>query len=100
MTESNSWEIHLFNLYCENEFVRDTYETNKVKHFELILRENGFKLSSEGAPTKLPKETRSQQSEIIHDLNDELFNQYLESEVKGNEKFQKNNQTSEYLKLP
>jgi hypothetical protein len=25
-----------FNLYCYNEFVRDTYETNKVKHFELI----------------------------------------------------------------
>ena len=43
----------------------------------------------EGAPKKLPKETRSQQSEVIHDLNDELFNQYLESEVKGNDKFQK-----------
>ena len=54
-----------FNLYCYNEFVRDTYETNKVKHFELILRENGFKLSSEGAPkkwTKTPGDVRAKPS--------------------------------------
>ena len=40
----------VFNLYCYNEFVRNTCETHKVKHVELILRENGLKLSSEGAP--------------------------------------------------
>jgi len=89
-----------FNLYCYNEFVRDTYETNKVKHFELILRENGFNLSSQGAAKKLPKETRSQHSEIIRDMNDELFEKYLESEVKGDEKFEAINKSVEYLRLP
>ena len=95
-----SRENTFFNLYCYNEFVRDTYETNKVKHFELILRENGFNLSSEGAPKKLPKDTRNQQSEIISEINDELFNKYLESEVNGDEKFQAINKTVESLKHP
>ena len=48
----------------------------------------------------MDKDTRKCQSQALNDLNDELFNQYLESEVKGNDKFQKNNQTVEYLKLP
>jgi hypothetical protein len=53
-----------------------------------------------GAPTKLPKETRSQQSEIIRDINDELVTQYLESEVKGDETVQTINKSVEYLRLP
>jgi hypothetical protein len=57
-------------------------------------------LSSEGAPKKLPKDTRSQQSEIIREINDELFNQYLQSEVKGDEKFQTINKSVEFLRLP
>ena len=48
----------------------------------------------------MDKDTRKCQSQALNDLNDELFNQYLESEVKGNEKNKKNNQTVEYLKLP
>ena len=48
----------------------------------------------------MDKDTRRCQSQALHDLNDEIFNQYLESEVKGNEKFEKINQTVEYLKLP
>ena len=48
----------------------------------------------------MDKDTRKCQSQALNDLNDELFNQYLESEVKGDEKFQKINQTVEYLKLP
>jgi hypothetical protein len=46
-----------FNLYCYHEFVRDTYETNKVKHFELIFAGNGFNLSSQGGVKKLAKES-------------------------------------------
>ena len=48
----------------------------------------------------MPKETRSQQSEIIRDINDELFTQYLESEVKGDETFQAISKSVEYLRLP
>jgi hypothetical protein len=48
----------------------------------------------------LAKQTRSQQSQAVRDLNDELFTQYLESEVKGNEKHLKIIQAVAYLNLP
>ena len=37
-----------FNLYCLNEFTRDTYASNRIRHFELILLQNGFALTQEG----------------------------------------------------
>ena len=57
-------------------------------------------MSSEGAPTKMDKDTRKCHSQALNDLNDELFNQYLESEVKGDEQFQTINKSVEFLKLP
>ena len=35
-------ENTFFNLFCYNEYVKDTYETNKLKHFEQLLLKNGF----------------------------------------------------------
>jgi hypothetical protein len=31
-----------------NGFTRDTYASNRVRHFELILLKNGFELTQEG----------------------------------------------------
>ena len=42
-----------FNLYCLNEFTRDTFASNRLQHFELILARSGFKLSSEGTKAKV-----------------------------------------------
>jgi hypothetical protein len=89
-----------FNLYCYNEFVKDTYETNKVKHFELILAKNGFKLSAQGVPTRLAKETRNQQSQLVEAINEELFTEFLQTEVNSDLKFQNIVKAISYLKLP
>ena len=89
-----------FNLYCYNEYVKDVYETNKVKHFENILTQNGFSLSSKGVLAKLAKETRNQQSQVNQELNDEPFTEYLETDQKTDLKFQKITQAIVYLKLP
>jgi hypothetical protein len=62
--------------------VKDTYETNKVKHFEHILTKNGFKLSSQGAPAKISPDKKAQQAQIITDINDAMFEEFLESELK------------------
>jgi hypothetical protein len=71
-----------------------------VKHFELILASNGFNLSSQGVLAQLAKETRSQQSQVIQDLSEELFAEYLATDNKSYRKFQKISQAIEYLKLP
>ena len=31
-----------FNLFCYNEYVKDTYNTNKISHFEEILKQKKF----------------------------------------------------------
>lgn len=82
-----------FNLYCYNEYVRDIYATNKVKHFELILEQNGFKLSSRG--TKEPIQ--------IKDLSDELkettFEEFLNTDDPKHHKFAQLRENIEYLQL-
>ena len=47
-----------FNLYCYNEYVKDIYNTNKIKHFELILESQGFDLKEEGEIRPLSSEDK------------------------------------------
>ena len=76
-------ENTFFNLYCYNEYVRDTYGTNKVKHYEILLEENGFKIQTETVKlTKLSKEAKLELSSLIHNINSELFAEFLTAEDK------------------
>ena len=52
-----------FNLYRYNEWVKDIYASNKLMHFELLLKLNGFKLSSEGEVLTLSKEEQAPQKQ-------------------------------------
>ena len=45
-------ENTFFNLFCYNEYVKDLYDSNKLKHFELILEENGFNMTTQGEKHK------------------------------------------------
>jgi hypothetical protein len=55
----------------------DAYNTNKLKHYENILRANGFILSEIGEVRKLSDETKKEQKQLIETINDELFNDFL-----------------------
>ena len=65
-----------FHLFCHNEYVNDVYATNKVKHFELLFKQNGFDLKVEWAPQKLSKEEKSVQKTLVDDIADELFEDF------------------------
>ena len=41
------------------------------------MASNGFDLSTQGQPKRLAKETRNQHSQVVAELNDELFMEYL-----------------------
>ena len=45
------------NLYCYNEYVNDTFATNKICHFENILKYNGFVLNCQGEVKTLENST-------------------------------------------
>ena len=69
---SQGYKNTFFNLYCINEFTRDTYASNRIRHFELILLQNGFALSQEGTKSKLNA------SSMMEEINDQIFEDYLE----------------------
>jgi len=56
-----------FNLYCINQFTRDTYASNRIRHFELILLQSGFALRQEGVKSKLNAST------MMEEINDQIF---------------------------
>ena len=71
-------ENTFFNMFCYNEYVYDTYKTNKVKHFELILEENGFNMSVIGdAPVRIDGKTKGDMKSVVDDIKSMLFDEYL-----------------------
>jgi len=82
-----------FNLYCYNEYVRDIYATNKVKHVELILEKSGFKLSSQG--TKEPIQIK----DLSAELKETTFEEFLNTDDIRQHKFAQLSENIEYLQL-
>ena len=71
-------ENKFFNIYCLNEYFNDTYETNKRKHFEIILENAGFVLSTKGEENKLSKDDNKKLLIPIQERKDEIFNNYID----------------------
>ena len=67
--------------------MQDTYQTNKLLHFEEIIRNNGFTLSSEGGVGKLDEDTKAEMKQIVEDKKEELFEEFIEAEDKTLNKF-------------
>ena len=65
-----------FNLYCLNEFTRDIYASNRVRHFELILLKNGFELTQEGERQVISA------SGMMEEINEKTFEDF-QAEPKG-----------------
>ena len=83
-----------FNLYCLNEFALDVYSSNRVRHYELILEQNGFKISQEGEKALLNA------SAMMEEINETIFEKFVESEDRmTNAKFNQLVRNIGYLKL-
>ena len=91
-------ENMFFNLFCYNEYVYDIYETNKVNHFELLLEENGFKLSVVGdRNVKINKKEKKDMKSIIYDIKSELFDEYINDSDRNQEKYAQLVENMNYL---
>ena len=88
-----------FDMFCYNEYVKDTYETNKLLHFEKILKDEGFKLSTLGDKNKLDKQVKEEAKEMADAYNEELYEEYKESQNREDVKYSKLNENLEALGL-
>ena len=94
-------ENSFFKLYCYNEYVRDIYGTNKVKHYENLLEENGFKIQTNtDKPTRLNTQKKQEIISITHNINEELFTEFLTTEDQQQDKFKALRDNIAYLNLP
>ena len=67
-----------FKLFCFGKYQQDTEQTNKVLHFESILKQQGFKLSSEGVRQDLNKPVKKQMNDEYKALTADTFNKLIE----------------------
>ena len=92
-------ENTFYNIFVYNEYANDTYNTNKRAHFELILTEFGFKLSTYDHTTKI-KITKTERIST-NDIYSEMFDDYIESSSEDRQKdeFKQIHDQVLYLKL-
>jgi hypothetical protein len=94
-----------FNLFTFNEYIKDTYETNKKQHFYNILIDNGFSIIQIGTTDKLDKQILKEMKEILNNKEEEQFNKQIEQMKEGGslttEKDEKNllKMSIEYLQI-
>lgn len=81
--ESYINENNFFDLYCFVEYQNDIYNTNKKVHYELILKHNGFILSTEGETNKITKEKLKELNDLVD--NTQIVDEYIESDIKTRE---------------
>ena len=67
------------NLYCYSEYLKYSYRTNKLKHYELIWINEGFVLPFHESPQKMDREIKMEN--IKDEQFDELFNQLVNASI-------------------
>lgn len=93
-------ENSFFNLYSYTEYIKDIYKTNMTKHYQEILIENGFIMSEEGKTGKLDKEEKTEIKELTKEIREKLFNEFVESKCKKQEKYDLFYKHIEFLNIP
>jgi hypothetical protein len=71
-------ENSYFNLFTFNEYIKDTYETNKKQHFFNILNNNGFNIELIGTVEKLNNKKKKE----MKDKKNEVDEQNFETQIK------------------
>jgi len=92
-------ENTFFNLFCYDEYVKDTYKTNKLKHFEDILINKGFILSVIGENKEM--DDKEDFKALKTEYDEKLFYEFIETkeENKKQNKFNSFNEHIETFKL-
>ena len=76
-----------FNLFCYNEYVKDIYNTDKLTHYETILKDNEFILDSKGHKLKIEQDLKAEMTDLRESIDNDLFDEFVEAENKGIEKY-------------
>jgi hypothetical protein len=68
-----------FKLFCYNEYVKDVYKSNIKIHFEQLLQQNGFVLSTMGEKKKLEKEMKGEMKGLTEEIETDTFDSFIKA---------------------
>ena len=92
-------ENTFLKLYVYNEYTNDIFNTDKLHHFKNILSANGFILTEEGEPNRIIPDTRENMTELIEEITNELFDEFLRVSFRQQPKFEQINTHLDLLGL-
>ena len=95
-----------YNQWCVNEYKNDCYNTNKIAHFENILKLEGFKLEYVGKNKQIEKSKQKIMTKLTRDEEENNYKQFINDYINEykmttkNDIFEENNivQNFEYNK--
>ena len=90
-----------FKLACHVEYQNDIYKTNPVEKFKEILRMNKVEIidAKENDIIELEEETMNEMIELVKDKDEELFEEYINTENKEDPKYETMNKRAKMLKI-
>lgn len=80
-----------FNQWCFNEYKNDCYNTNKIAHFENILKNEGFKLEHIGKNKQLDKTIQKSMAKFSKEEEEINYNQFVNEYINEYKITNKNN---------
>ena len=97
-------ENTFFKLFCSGIYQQDTEQTNKLLHFEEILKKQGFILSSIGEKIELKKEIKKVMTIELKENKLELLEEFIkdiedETDIYLNTNYKSIREKFEFLKL-
>ena len=63
------------------------YASNKIKHFELLLEQNGIELALKEHQKSWAKRSKKTQKTLVEDIAEELFNEFINANQKTSPKY-------------
>jgi len=93
------YESSFFKLYCYNEYIRHVYKSNKIKHFEEILKQFGFNVETVGESKKLDKQKKKMMELTLKTFETDFINKFIEDNDKDKPEYEEINKRVEILKL-
>lgn len=97
--DNNEWKFNdndYFKLFSYNEYLLDTYETNKEQHFKNIVLNNGFIITERGDKKQLKIKIKKKMKDV-KELNEEMtFLNHIEH-VKEHDNYKKRIELLEFV---
>jgi len=93
------YESSFFKLYCYNEYIRQVYKSNKIKHFIKILKQFGFNVETVGESKPLDKVKNKEMIITLEKIEDEFLNKYIDDDDKNKEEYEQINKRVTLLNL-